>query len=86
MNQLDAIFNMIKDAEVAATVSQVLQDVFDRLGQSVLRVNQSCSEVEAKRYRQKIGDIAYILVFDILEPLYEEHPGLKPADWDGRKT
>jgi len=77
---------MIKNEEVAASVSQVLQDAFNRLGESMLQVNQTCSEAEATVYRQKIGDIFYILVFGLLEPLYQEHPQLKPSDWDDRKA
>jgi len=50
----------------------------------MLQVNQTCSEAEATVYRQKIGDIFYILVFGLLEPLYQEHPQLKPSDWDDR--
>ena len=76
---------MIKDSEVATNVSQVLQDAFNHLGESMMQVNKTCSETEAAAYRQRIGDIFYIIVFDILEPLYEEHPQLKPVDWDGRK-
>jgi hypothetical protein len=77
---------MIKNEEVAASVSLVLQDAFNRLGESMLHVNKTCSEDEAAVYRQKIGDLFYILVFGLLEPLYEEHPQLKPPDWDDRKT
>jgi hypothetical protein len=86
LNQQDVISKMIKSADVAANVSQVLQGTFNALGESMLQVNASCGEAEAALYREKIGDIFYILVFGLLEPLYEEHPRLKPADWDDRKT
>jgi hypothetical protein len=72
----------IKDGDVAADVEHALRSSFDILGESLRRVKQSCSEGEATVYSQKIGDIFYIIVFDLLEPLYEEHPQLKPADWD----
>ena len=61
-------------APAAPSVNQVLQDAFNRLGESMLEVNKTCSEAEAAGYRQKIGDIFYILVLGLLEPLYEEHP------------
>jgi hypothetical protein len=58
---------------------------FDSLGESILRVNTGCSESEASLYREKICDIFYIIVFGILEPLYDKHPQLKPPNWDDRK-
>lgn len=73
---------MIDNEDLAADVSNVLQSAFNALGESMVRVNAGCDEVEAARYREKIGDIFYVIVFGILEPLYEKHPQLKPPDWD----
>jgi hypothetical protein len=72
----------IKDPDVAADVDRALQSSFDILGDSLRRVMQSCSEEEAAVYKQKVSDIFYIITFGLMEPLYEEHPQLKPADWD----
>jgi hypothetical protein len=76
---------MIENAELAADISQLLQRTFDSLGESILRVNAGCGEAEAALYREKIGDIFYVIVFGILEPLYERHPQLKPPNWDTNK-
>ena len=73
---------MISDPDVAADVSRLLQQTFQTLGESVVDVNRRCSKEEAAAYREKIGDIFYIIVFKLLEPLYEQHPHLKPSDWD----
>ena len=72
---------VIKDADVAGSVSEVLTKTFNVLGESIIDVNKRCSEEEAAAYRDKIGDIFYIITFKLLEPLYEQHPHLKPADW-----
>ena len=72
---------VIKDADVAGSVSEVLTKTFNALGESIIDVNKRCSEEEAAAYRDKIGDIFYIITFKLLEPLYEQHPHLKPADW-----
>jgi hypothetical protein len=72
----------IKDADVAADVDRALRNSFDILGDSLRRVMQSCSEEEATVYKQKVGDIFYIITFGLMEPLYEEHPQLKPENWD----
>jgi hypothetical protein len=73
---------MIKNADVAASVNQSLQDAFHILGESMVRVRRNCSEAEAASYGERIGDIFYIITFKLLEPLYEEHPQLKPPAWD----
>lgn len=75
---------MIKNAEIAADVSRILQNTFTVLGESLRQVSTACSEAETSIYRKKIGDIFYIIVFGLLEPLYEEHPQLKPSDWEAR--
>jgi hypothetical protein len=77
---------MIENAELAADVSRTLQTTFEALGDSIVSVNAGCDEAEASLYREKIGDIFYIIVFGILEPLYEKHPQLKPPDWDAKKS
>lgn len=79
-------FLMIEREEIAADISQLLHRTFDSLGESIVRVNAGCSEAESSLYREKIGDIFYIIAFGILEPLYEKHPQLKPPDWDAVKT
>ncbi len=72
---------VIKEPEVARKVSELLQRTFDELGASMIEVNHSCSGEEAAAYRDKIGDMFYIITFKLLEPLYEEHPHLKPEGW-----
>jgi hypothetical protein len=74
--------SVIRDRDIAADVNKVLQQTFQTLGESIVDVNRRCSEEDAAEYREKISDIFYIIVFKILEPLYEQHPQLKPADWD----
>ena len=76
----------IKDLDVAAEVNQALRSAFDILGESMVRFRKSCSKEVTETYSQKIGDIFYIIVFDLLEPLYDEHPQLKPTDWDAPQT
>jgi hypothetical protein len=73
---------MMKDQDVAADVNKALHQAFHILGDSMRDVSQRCNEEDAAEYREKISDIFYIIVFKLLEPLYEQHPQLKPADWD----
>jgi hypothetical protein len=73
---------MIENDDVAATVSKKLHDCYRLLEESIWEVNKHCSEEQAKAYRQKITGLFSVLVFELMEPLYEAHPKLKPSDWD----
>ena len=73
---------MIENGKLAASVNQKLRSCYQLLEESISEVNQQCDEEQAKAYRQKIGDIFTILVFDLMEPLYDTHPELKPTDWE----
>jgi hypothetical protein len=73
---------MIEKDDIAVGVKKALQDAYRILEDSIWLVNNNCSAAEADVYRQKIGTIFGSIVFDLMEPLYERHPELKPADWD----
>ena len=77
---------MIKNEKIAADIDRTLRDVYSILEKSITHVNENGTEPESLRYRHAIGEIFYTLIFRIWEPLYQEHPELKPADWDDRKS
>lgn len=74
----------ITDEQAAADVSAAMNDVFHRLGASLLVVRERCSIEEAEAYQSRIGDLFYNVIFKVLEPLYVDHPHLRPEDWDDR--
>jgi hypothetical protein len=43
-------------------------------------VKATCSPAEATAYRKAAGRVAGPIVMEILEPLYNKNPVLKPAD------
>jgi len=57
-------------------------DVFRRVDESVARVKKTCSPQEAAAYQKAAGRVAGPIVMDVLGPLYEKNPTLKPATWD----
>jgi hypothetical protein len=73
---------MIENEDVAANVNEKLLSCYRLLEESIWEVNKHCSEEQAKAYRQKITTLFSILAFELMEPLYEAHPKLKPSDWD----
>jgi hypothetical protein len=73
---------MIDDPKIAKEVSDLMMDLFTRLSYSCEMVRQGCSEQEYKSYIKSTSKVACRIVFDVMEPLYARHPGLKPPNWD----
>jgi len=72
---------MITDSQSANKISELMLDVFSRIGQSAKSVRRDCPKDEAEKYLLAISKVAGAIVLDVLEPLYKEHPDLKPPDW-----
>jgi hypothetical protein len=73
---------MITNAETAKKVSALMLDIFHRLDESIVTVRNNCSSEEAAAYQKAVGRVVGPIVMDVLEPLYEQHPTLKPHNWD----
>lgn len=75
---------MISDGTIAKQISDLMLDVYRRLEESVGTVKKSCPPEEHAAYKRAVGKVVARIVFDVVEPLYEKNPALKPADWDDR--
>ena len=73
---------MIKDKQIAAEIYELMQTHYQQLNESVIKVMEQCSEEEFKAYRLAVGHILGEEFFQVIEPLYKEHPELKPEGWD----
>jgi hypothetical protein len=73
---------MISDDGMAKRISDLMQDMFVRIDESVSAVKQTCSHEEADAYVKATARIVGPIVFEVMEPLYEKHPSLKPSNWD----
>lgn len=72
---------IIESEKLAGTVSARLLAVFQELEDTVRLVASEASGEELQDYRQAIGCVCGSLVLDVLGPLYEAHPQIKPASW-----
>lgn len=77
---------MISDNNTAKQVSDLMLKVFGELEGSLDAVKGASSPEEYTQYRKAVGKIACRIVFDVLEPLYDQHPELKPPKWDDWST
>jgi hypothetical protein len=69
---------MIQDATVARQISDLMIEFSIRLDSSIVTVQEKCSADEFKIYRRAVGGILGEMLLGIMNPLYAEHPALKP--------
>lgn len=73
---------MIKNELVAKRISELMLDIGARLDKSVELVQENCLADDFNAYRQGVGAIMAEILLEILNPLYAEHPSIKPPELD----
>lgn len=74
---------MVRNESVASDVAQLMLECTTRLDGSVALVQEKCSHEEFNAYRLAVGKVLGEILLEVLNPLYEEHPELKPSGWSG---
>ena len=73
---------MITNATAAKQVSDLMAEIGDRLMDSLAAAKDSCSPEEYREYHAAVGKVMGSILINVLEPLYNANPELKPAGWD----
>jgi hypothetical protein len=73
---------VIKDSIAAKQISELMMDTFIRLYDSCHQIKERCSPEEYQAYMKAMAKLTRYINFDVMEPLYKEHPELKPPNWD----
>jgi hypothetical protein len=73
---------MIKNENAAKQVSDSMFEILRQVQESMAAVQETCSHEEYVAYRNAVGKVVAPIIFEVLEPLYSDHPALKPSDWD----
>ena len=68
--------------EVAAEVSATMLEISRKLNASLLDVRDRCTPEEFDKYRRGVGVVMSDMLCEILNPLYRQHPDLKPPEMD----
>ena len=71
---------MIQDQLVATKISELMLDIGKRLDASILMVMENCSPQEFNEYRAIVGRLLGDILLGVLNPLYSQHPSLKPSE------
>ncbi|HVK55416.1 MAG TPA: hypothetical protein VM532_10355 [Burkholderiales bacterium] len=69
--------------EVAEKISVLMLQLNSKLNDSISFVRDNCSKEEFEAYRKVAGMLMGSILLDIEEPIYQEHPTLRPHDLDG---
>ena len=73
---------VITNADTAQQVSQLMLDISEQLNQSIFLVQDRVTAEELALYRRAVGRIMGEILLEVLNPLYQEHPELKPDPLD----
>lgn len=73
---------MIKHIEKAKQLSDMWLEMFYRIDASCTDIKATVPELEAAAYLKAVSSVTGAIVMDVLEPLYDLHPELKPLNWD----
>lgn len=64
--------------QIASEVVGMMVEFGSRLNQSVSLAKDNCSEDEFITYRTAIGKIMGCMLLDVMNPIFEQYPELKP--------
>jgi hypothetical protein len=70
---------MISDEEIAKNVSDLMLEFAARLNASTAVVRDRCPTEEFHKYRRAVGQVMGDMLLEIMNPIYQRHPKLKPA-------
>ena len=78
--EIEKVYKMFKDKTLAADISALMLNIGSQLDASVLYVQQACDESELNIYSSAVGEIMGRMLIDIMNPIYKQHPELKPKE------
>jgi hypothetical protein len=70
---------MISNDQVAQEVSDGLLEVHRLLNDMVLLVHDRCPADESVTFRAAIGQVLGDILLNVVNPLYRQHPDIRPA-------
>jgi len=71
---------VISDKKTAKSISDLMLDCGRRIDDSINAVNENCTPEEFQAYRRAAGKVMGSILIEVLNPLYEAHPDIKPSE------
>lgn len=66
------------DKKIASDVNKLLLEYAAKLDESLRVVMENCPTDEFNKYRDAVSQIMTTMLLDVMNPIYAEHPDLKP--------
>ena len=71
---------MINDKVLASQISSLMLETSAKINDSIVTVKETCTSEEFEAYRAGCAKVLGYILIDVLNPLYQAHPDLKPKD------
>lgn len=71
------------NSELAKKTSLLALKIGADLNQHLAEIQETCSETEFTQYQQATGKVLGEILVGFLNPIYQEHPSLKPQEMGG---
>jgi hypothetical protein len=71
---------VINDKVLASKVSSLMLETSAKVNDSILTVKETCTSQEFDAYRAGCAKVLGYILIEILNPLYQAHPDLKPKN------
>jgi len=71
---------MIKDFDIAAEITGVLDDCSSRINETIRLVQEKCDDEDFKNYRKAAGFVMGYIYTDVVAQIYKDHPDLEPSE------
>lgn len=72
---------MIQNKKVAKHIGKLMGDITSQLNDSLILVQEECTDEEFKLYRDGVAHILGVMLVRVMNPLYMENPDIKPDDF-----
>lgn len=69
---------MISDKDVAKQISDLMIELSQKINDSIILVHEKCTEDDFKAYRAGAAQVLGHAYLDVMTPIYQLHPSLKP--------
>jgi hypothetical protein len=71
------------DKAAARHVTSAMLDCGRLLGESVRHVEEAATPDDFLAYREIVSRLLFTMLVEVLNPMFAEHPELKPEGWHG---
>ncbi len=71
---------MVQSEKLAERLQQAMLSIADELDNTIIENQELFNEQELEEYKKAIGVIMMSIFDEVLAPLHERHPSIKPKD------